>query len=146
MYIVQDALSPYVWPFFYSLTFFVSIFALNLCLAVIEQTYSISNDEVTDGDEEVFWVEYDEEYFYEIFGNEIIDCFGLDKPDEDPEESSEIKDLEEIRRRRTTASAEEEQAGMTCRQVCLPFSVFIYPLRLDKITQSKKTNKRDSSR
>ena len=40
MYMVQNSLTPYVWPYYYLLTLLVSFFSLNLCLAVIENEYS----------------------------------------------------------------------------------------------------------
>ena len=36
---VQDAYGEWVWPYFFAVTFSLSVFALQLTLAVIEQEY-----------------------------------------------------------------------------------------------------------
>jgi hypothetical protein len=46
MYYVQDALSPYTWVFFVTITFLVSFFSVNLTLAVIEGTYDLESQKV----------------------------------------------------------------------------------------------------
>eukprot|EP00497_Spongosphaera_streptacantha_P002787 TRINITY_DN3403_c0_g1_i1.p1 TRINITY_DN3403_c0_g1~~TRINITY_DN3403_c0_g1_i1.p1 ORF type:complete len:190 (-),score=23.87 TRINITY_DN3403_c0_g1_i1:78-614(-) len=42
---LQDSVSMYVWPYFYLVTAVVSFFAINLCLAVIENVYDEKKDE-----------------------------------------------------------------------------------------------------
>ena len=65
MYWMQDALSPYVWPYYFFVTLVVSFFAVNLCLAVIAQNYdeTQTSESGIDGD-------VDEAFFRQVYKND----------------------------------------------------------------------------
>jgi len=63
LYYLIRAVSWEVVPFFIVLTFIVSFFAMNLCLAVIEEMYSASVDDAEDEEEE----QWDKVLFCEIY-------------------------------------------------------------------------------
>jgi hypothetical protein len=67
MYMLQDAYHPQVWIFFYVVTALVAFFALNLCLAVIEEALEEAEDTEDESDSE----SWDQALFESIYPEAI---------------------------------------------------------------------------